>query len=259
MRLVTLGDLLVDVVVALERPFVLGDDTSAETRLSAGGQAANVAAWAATLGCETRFVGRRGSDAAAALAVSELEHHGVEVVGPSAGRTGIVVSLSNEGDRSMISDRGTATDLRPDDLQTEWFRCEKLHLSGYALMREPIAHAAWEAVRIARSHGATISIDLSSWTAIDDAFRRVVYAVAPDTVFATAKEQEAFGSLETRWVVKLGALGVSVDGVIHPAHETEVVDTTGAGDAFAGGYLVGGIDAGLETAARCCAKLGAMP
>ena len=45
----------------------------------------------------------------------------------------------------------------------------------------------------------------------------------------------------------------------HPALPIGLVDPTGAGDAFAAGYLVGGVALGLEAAARCCAKLGAMP
>ena len=78
-------------------------------------------------------------------------------------------------------------------------------------------------------------------------------------VFATEREQEAVGALETRWVVKRGANGLRVDGRDHPAVATEVVDTTGAGDALAAGFLIGGATLGLEAAARCCAKLGAMP
>jgi hypothetical protein len=50
-----------------------------------------------------------------------------------------------------------------------------------------------------------------------------------------------------------------VDGVVYAAAPTEVIDATGAGDAFAAGFLVGGVDAGLAAAARCCAQLGAMP
>jgi 2-dehydro-3-deoxygluconokinase len=81
----------------------------------------------------------------------------------------------------------------------------------------------------------------------------------PDVIFATEREQEVFGSLEAEWVVKRGAAGVRVAGVDHPALPTEVVDPTGAGDAFAAGFLVGGVVLGLEAAARCVAKLGAMP
>src|SRR5262249_57574137 len=72
LRVTTLGDLLLDVIVRLDGPLVTGADRSADTLVCAGGQAANVAAWAAALGAEARFVGKRGADAAGELAAREL-------------------------------------------------------------------------------------------------------------------------------------------------------------------------------------------
>ena len=79
MRITTLGDLLLDVIVRLERPLATGDDQTATTSTGPGGQAANVAAWAAALGAEARFVGRIGADAAGELLLRELRDRGVEV------------------------------------------------------------------------------------------------------------------------------------------------------------------------------------
>ena len=104
-----------------------------------------------------------------------------------------------------------------------------------------------------------MSVDLSTWTGIDDAFRERVRSLGPDVVFAGQRERDVFGELDTSWVVKRGAEGVILDGRAFPALATDVVDTTGAGDALAAGYLVGGVELGLEAAARCCSKLGAMP
>ena len=259
MLLATLGDLLLDVIVRLHAPLVRGDDQVATTRTGAGGQAANVAAWAQSLGAQARYGGKRGSDAAGELVARELRERGVEVAGPVGGRTGVVVSLAAEGDRTMASDRGAAVELREDELDAAWFRCDALHVSGYSLLRPPLAEAAVRAARLAREQGAQVSVDVSTWTLVDDAFRGRVRAIAPDLVFATEREQEALGGLDARWVVKRGADGVSVDGVDHPALASDVIDTTGAGDALAAGFLVGGAQLGLEAAARCCAKLGAMP
>jgi sugar/nucleoside kinase (ribokinase family) len=100
---------------------------------------------------------------------------------------------------------------------------------------------------------------VSAWTLVDDAFRTRVATLAPELVFATEREQEAIGSLDTRWVLKRGARGLSVDGVDHPAGEIEVVAATGAGDALAAGFHVGGPELGVATAARCCTQIGAMP
>src|SRR5262249_32843482 len=124
---------------------------------------------------------------------------------------------------------------------------------------EPGASAAIYAVELARRQGARVSVDLSTWSLIDDAYRERVRRCRPDLVFATEPERDVFGPLSTGWVVKRGAAGVTVDGLDHPAHPVEAVDPTGAGDAFAAGYLVSGIQIGLEAAAQCCAKLGAMP
>jgi len=258
-RITTLGDLLLDVIVRLDEPLVPGDDRVAATRTGPGGQAANVAAWAASLGAEARFVGRRGDDPAGEVVTHALVELGVDVVGPVGGRNGVVVSIASAGDRSMLSDRGVAPDLAPQDLDPAWFDCDVLHLSGYSLLREPIASASDAAVMFARAHGAQVAVDISTWTLVDDAFRTRVRALAPDVVFATVRERDVFGELESRWVVKRGADGLEVDGQSYPSFATEILDTTGAGDALAAGFHVGGPQLGLETAARCCAHLGAMP
>jgi sugar/nucleoside kinase (ribokinase family) len=159
----------------------------------------------------------------------------------------------------MASDRGSAPELSPRDLVPAWFDCDVLHVSGYSLLREPIASAVDEAVRHARSFGAHVSADVSTWTLVDDSFRARLAGLAPDLVFATEREREAVGGLDTRWVVKRGARGLTVDGAEHAALEVEVVDTTGAGDALAAGFLVGGPGLALESAARCCTRTGSMP
>jgi sugar/nucleoside kinase (ribokinase family) len=266
--LCTLGDLLLDVVVRLGQPLAPGDDATAETRLCAGGQAANVAAWAADLGAQARFVGKRGDDEAGALAAGELARRSVEVLGPvvRGGPNGVVVSMVEPGGaRTMASDRGVAPELAAEELETAWFEgCDHLHVAGYSLLCEPIAGAALAAARLARAEGAKVSVDLSSWSRIRDlgpeAFRRRLGELAPDLVFANEAERDALGELDgTPLVLKRGARGIVADGHEWPAAPADAIDTTGAGDALAAGFLVGGPRLGLEAAARCCAKLGAMP
>jgi ribokinase len=255
----TLGDLLLDVVVRLEQPLVAGDDQVAVTRTGAGGQAANVAAWAASLGADARYVGKIGDDAAGKLVSAEVAELGVEIAGPRQGRTGVVVSLTSSGDRSMASDRGAAVDLSAEELDPAWFDADVLHVSGYALHREPLAGAAARAADLARAHGAQVSLDISTWSLVDDDFRTRVRVLEPDVVFASERERDAVGDLGARWVIKHGRRGIAVDGRDYRARETTVVDATGAGDALAAGFLVGGPELGLDAAARCCAKLGSMP
>jgi ribokinase len=271
--LCTLGDLLLDVIVRLEQPLETGTDATALTRTGAGGQAANVAAWAAALGAESRFVGKRGDDPGASLAAGELARLGVEVFGPVAsGRNGVVVSIVGEdGDRAMASDRGVAPTLSADELEPAWFDgCNHLHLSGYSLMSSPIDGAAAHAVEFVRDHGAVVSVDLASTRMIHDfgvdPLRETLGHLRPELVFANEQEHEAVGreaAPAATWVLKLGAAGCAVERDSErsefPAVPAKVVDTTGAGDAFAAGYLVGGVHLALETAARCVSRLGASP
>jgi sugar/nucleoside kinase (ribokinase family) len=277
MRLATLGDVMLDVIVRLEQPLARGDDVRAKTRTGAGGQAANVAAWAASLGADARCIAKRGGDAAGELVARDLTARGVELVGPrvDGGATGVVVSLVESGERSMASDRGVAPTLTPDELQPEWLDCDVLHLSGYALLREPILDAALLAARLARERGARLSVDVAAWTEIRAfgpvRFRELLETLAPDALFATEAEWEMLGGAylaAPTGVIKRGPRGIVVvteDARLDLASvPADVVDSTGAGDALAAGFLLGGsleeaARRGLECAARCVSNVGSLP
>jgi sugar/nucleoside kinase (ribokinase family) len=276
LRIATLGDVLLDVVVLLAEPLAAGGDVRASSRAGAGGQAANVAAWAAELGADARCIAKRGDDPAGELVARELGSHGVELVGPVAeGSTGVVVSIVDAGDRALASDRGVAPLLAPEELDSAWLACDVLHLSGYALLREPIAATALVAARLAREQGARVSVDVAAWTEIRSygpvRFRELLDELAPDVLFATEAEWELLGGAYLTapvGVLKRGARGCSVfteDAKLDfAAVEADVVDPTGAGDALAAGFLVGGsleeaARRGLAAAARCVAKVGSLP
>jgi sugar/nucleoside kinase (ribokinase family) len=260
----TLGDLLLDVIVRLETQLAPGDDAVATTKLGPGGQAANVAAWSAALGAEARIVAVQADDDAGALVRRELTSRGVDVRGPHGERTGVVVSLVQpNGDRTMASDRGSAPELHAEDIDSEWLACDALHLSGYSLLGAPISDAAIRAAALAHERGATVSVDLSSWTHVERlgaTMRDALVQIRPDVVFGNEREWEAIAEVyaPTR-VVKRGARGISVDGDDFDAVPTDAVDSTGAGDALAAGFIVAGVRLALETAARCVAQVGAMP
>jgi ribokinase len=262
--IVTLGDLLLDVIVQLSQPLAEGADADAVTKLGPGGQAANVAAWIAVLGGEARFVGKRADDEAGRTAAAGLARYGVDIQGPVVdGRTGTVVSLVGfDGARTMATDRGVSAELRADELTSTYISgCVHLHLPGYSLLRSPIDGAAL----LAASLAPRVSVDLSSWSAIRDfgpeRFRERLERLQPAIVFANEDEERILGGpIEgTQWVLKLGPGGARIGGVDLPAVPAQVVDTTGAGDAFAAGYLVDGPELALAAAARCVAQLGSMP
>ena len=258
----TLGDLILDVIVLPDGPPAVDGDTPASIRVLAGGQAANVAAWASALGARSQLICKRGNDAASEQAAAELARHGVEIAGPVVeGRGGVVVSTRDaSGGRTMASDRGVASLLEPAELDPAWLgSCDVLHVSGYCLLREPMAEAAIEAGRLA----PRVTIDLASAHDIEIAgagrFTARLEALAPDLVFATEAERAAIPDFDATWVIKLGARGASFPEGVYSAPAVEAVDATGAGDALAAGYLVGGPELAIEAAARCVTRIGAMP
>jgi ribokinase len=258
-----LGDLMVDVVARLFGPLAEGSDSPGVISYVGGGSAANTAAWLTRVAESAVFVGAIGDDAAGQAQVESLHRLGVDVrfrVDRTRPTGTCLVLVAPTGERTMVPDPGANLALLEHDVPVDEFRPgDHLHVSGYALLREPAASAAERAVELARAAGARISLDLSAWSLVDDPFRERARRVAPDVVLATEGERDTFGPLDSVWVVKRGAHGVRVDGVDRPALPAEIVDPTGAGDAFAAGFLVGGVELGLEAAARCCAKLGAMP
>jgi ribokinase len=257
-----LGDAHLDVVVSVGGPVAEETDTPARTAVGVGGQAANVAAWVAALGGTARLITARGTDLAGQLVAGELARRGVDVAGPSVeGRTGVVVSLTDGRTRSMLTDRGVGPQLAVGLLRRDWLDgCDWLHLPAYSLVAEPVHGAAVAAAGWA----PRLSVDLSSTAALEaygiGQFRDLITRLRPDVIFGTEAEVAAAGDLPgPELVIKLGARGVRAGGTWFPALPTQAVDPTGAGDAFAAGYLVGGIALGLEAAARAVATMGAMP
>ena len=258
-----LGDAHLDVVVRPAGPIAHDTDTPAATRLSAGGQAANTAAWICALGGRARLIAARAPDLAGQLVAAELARRGVDLKGPLLdGRTGTVVSVSPDGStRSMLTDRGVGPRLAAGHLEPGWLDgCDWLHLPAYSLTAEPVAGAALAAAAAV----PRLSVDLSSVAVLEDygpaRFRALLGRLAPAVVFGNEAEAALIGDLAgTDLVVKLGPAGVRAGGRVHPAAPADPVDPTGAGDAFAAGYLLGGVTLGLAAAARAVAVLGAMP
>lgn len=291
MSIVVLGDLVTDVVVRPSEPPARGGDTSSEVRLTGGGAAANVACWLASTGVATHLVARVGDDAAGRERRAELEQAGVEahLAADPAVRTGsIVVLVDPDGQRTMLTDRGANARLEPRDVPAGLVeRAAWLHVSGYALLEEGSRPAARAALDRAHRRGVPVSVDPASARPLRRAgaarflsWVEGVRLLLPNREEAAvltgcAEPADAAVALAERCgeaVVTLGPGGVVwSDGarvVQRAARRADVVDTTGAGDAFTAGYLAArlagsspqaGCDAGLALAARAVSRMGARP
>ncbi len=269
-RVLVLGDLVLDVVLAPERAIESGTDVPGSVGIRQGGSAANTARWLARLGIDVQLVCAVGRDGAGRSLVSQLEADGVRVraariAGQRTGRVGVLVAPN--GERSFVADRRAALALRPDHLKDEWFaRLDLVHMPAYSLMGEPIAAAARTAVAMARAiSGAEVSLDLSSIGPLlaegRRAARELVASVKPDVLFATEAEVEAFlgrnagdGILDHAAiaVIKQGSRGARVvarGAAAEPLRfdvatpQVTVADSTGAGDAFSAGFIAGWLTA----------------
>lgn len=272
MLVACLGDVMLDVIVETSGTLVPDDDTPARITFTAGGQAANVATWVVALGGQARVFGPRADTGPGHLVDKALAGRGVEMWGTSTGRTGAVVSLVHHDTRSMASDPGDLSWL--DEVRSgAWLEgAEWLFVSGYALLRTPDPQRVVETAAVARAHGTRIAVDLSSAAMIADfgadAFSDLCRPLRPSVVFATdgewASSRGGFGVGDnTVLVLKHGGRGASFssDGETddRAASPGDVVDVTGAGDALAAGFLVGGPDLAMAAAARCVAHRGAQP
>jgi len=287
-RVVCVGDLMVDVCAQLPAELARGSDTPAPIALSPGGSAANTAAWLAAAGCAATFVGRVGNDALGRQAIADLQAVGVVVRADvdAALPTGMcIVLVAPGGERSMIPSAGAnargGEPLTAAELADAW-----LHVSGYALFHDDARSAALATLRTARAAGRPVSVDAASAAPLRNyGPHRFLDDLGPCLLFANRDEaavlagtddpEGAVRSLGLRCgeaIVKLGVDGACwSDGreVVRVAgHDVAVVDSTGAGDAFAAGVLAArragtaigaALTAGHALAARVVVRPGARP
>ena len=165
--LVTVGDLVEDVIVWSEAPARHATDNPCVVRRSRGGSAANVAEFASAL-MPARFIGCVGEDPAADMLTSELAGHGVDVRVQRRGRTGtVVVIIDSGGERTMYPDRAASADLA--EVPDAWLESAAvLHAPSYCFASEPAATSVLRLIKHARHAGVPVSMDASSTGMIEE-------------------------------------------------------------------------------------------
>lgn len=290
-RVLIVGDVIDDVVVEPLGPIARATDTPARITPTPGGSAANQAVWLAAAGTHVRLaacVGAADVDRHARL----LREAGVEPHLAADGQrpTGtIVILVEGDGERTMFTDRGANLSLDLDALpDTLLDGIDLLHLSGYSLFDARVRTAVLDLVGRARARDVPLSIDPGSTGFLREVGPAAflgwidpVEVLLPNLEEArlltgrNGAEEAATALLEVATVVAVtcggaGAIvtsrGSSPRAV--PAPTVEVVDTTGAGDAFAGSFLaawLAGVDplvaarAGVAAGARAISRPGGRP
>jgi ribokinase len=277
--------------VAVEAPALArGGDVAGAVRLGVGGSAANVAAWGVAAGGRARLVAGRGDDLAGRLLVAALAERGIELRpdGAAGMASGAMLVVTEAGERTFVADPGANLGLAEAEVVGALAGAGAVFVSGYPLLRAPTRAAALAAAAGAGRVGVPAVVDAASWPLLGGGAGEPVLAAAAlaGTLLANREEAAALagrtdplaagaalaGRVGTV-VVKCGADGVVVWAGDRPprrvpAPAADPVDVTGAGDAFATGYLLAraagagpaeAAAAGTALAARAVATRGAWP
>ena len=251
-RVVVLGDVIEDIIVISDSARQLNTDNPSEISSKPGGSGANFAVWLASLGVEVELVARVGaSDRARLTNYFETKFVIAKLEPDEKIHTGKIVVLVEGNNRTFFTDRGANEGLTAKSADLS--KTDVLYLSGYAVMSMGIQRTQ-ELIEKAGSVGVLVAVDPGSKSFIDQ-FGAAEFLEAisgSDFIFPNADEYELLSKqanlkeLFPEVIVTSGEDGAEVLGIAKsPAFEVEVVDSTGAGDAFAAKYLAQRL-AGLE-------------
>jgi sugar/nucleoside kinase (ribokinase family) len=245
-----------------------------EQQEACGGSAANTISGLSRLGVGTGYIGKIGRDAYGAFFAEEMRRHGTEArLFYSASQTGRALGLiTPDSERTFATYLGAAVELDARDLSAELFKgYDMFHIEGYMVQNHDLAETA---LRLAKEAGLEVSLDLASHNVVREnlAFLKDMVSRYVDILFANEDESMAFSgknspdealvAISPRGgisVVKLGKNG----SLLHRAQErhrvacvpARAVDTTGAGDLYAAGFLYGLIQG---YALPVCGRIGSL-
>lgn len=261
--ILVLGDINVDVLMRVSAyPPPGGEALTERVDIGLGGSAANTAVVLSRLGLETRMLGRVGVDAWGQIALAALAEAGVglELVQRDDNETtGMMFTVvTPDGERTMFGQRGANCNTDPGVITLDTLGgAGYLHISGYALLESPQRQAAMRAVELATELNLPISLDTAYLPALDapQALRQLlpyldscILGVEEARALVGEGEPRTAAAALLRAGVHLAALKLGAQGCLladaastHPipAFPVQVVDTTGAGDAFTAGLIYG--------------------
>jgi len=237
----------------------LGNDTRTIISTHGGGAAGNTASWLAVLGNDVTMVGRIGNDTAGSAITAEFDALGISYgnIVKEGLHTGVVVCLVDpSGERTMLADNGANAGLEVSDLPA-LDAVDAIYLSGYAPLAPLSREGVLEMVRTINSRGIPIIFDpatvggmqgvpveeILSWCALmDTVIMNEEEAIYLSGLSDLESALNFFVELTPRAIIKrgsAGAIGLERGGQIISVTATTstVVDTTGAGDAFAAGFI----------------------
>ncbi|MHA6729645.1 carbohydrate kinase family protein [Devosia sp. A369] len=259
-KVLVVGDVMTDVIVVPEGPIVKGSDRRATVRSRPGGSGANQAVWLGAMGADVVFAARVG---AADRTMYENYFRGLNVVPVLAGDpdqpSGVLVTIVDpDGERSFLTDRGANLQLSPDDLPASLLDdIGMVMVSGYSFFAPGPRAAVQGLFATARARGIAVAVDPASvgfllevgaeqfldWTRGADAiFANESEAEALTGLTGHVAQMQALGERYGTVLIKRGGQGAVLGGrdgirVELPAQLVKVVDSTGAGDAFAAGFI----------------------
>ncbi|MFG2569757.1 carbohydrate kinase family protein [Streptomyces sp. NPDC048567] len=277
--LLVVGDVVTDVVARHGSALAHGTDTAAVIRTRAGGAGANVACWAARAGCrDVRLLARVGADSADwhRGLLRRAGVRGLLAVDEEAPTATVVALVDAAAERTFLTDSGAVLRLSPDDWSPALLDgVAHLHLSGYLLFADTSRVTALLALREAVRRKVPVSVDPASagFLAGLGVDRFLALTERADLLLPNEDEARLLTGLpepadaaaklsmpDRRVVVTLGeggallAAGGTVTGRVPAAPAGRAVDSTGAGDAFTGGFLaarLAGADDAAAAAAGC--------
>jgi sugar/nucleoside kinase (ribokinase family) len=289
-KVLCIGDVMLDVVVALQAPINYGEDTPSKITTHGGGAAGNVASWIAHAGTAASIVARIGNDSAGAAITSEFEDLGVDYssLRKTSDATGVVVVVvDKKGERTMFPETGANSGLVVTDMP-DLAGFDAAYVSGYALLNPRSRAGVLEMIAVIKSAGLPIFYDTVTVGAMKEVDRALIQSWLPIMDYVLPNEEEALYVADAAdidlaltkllelcpaVIIKRGPSGAIAQNrggtrIDIDAIKTVVADTTGAGDSFAAGFiatkisggdLTASLKAGVTLAAKCVANIGARP